>query len=80
MHAALHHNEARQNFHVWVYGNDGLSRGSRLFVGETGVVANHHLVTSRRDQPVAFSAGDSVLEVYAKRPGSNPSRTPAITG
>jgi hypothetical protein len=66
MHATLHHNEARQNFHVWVYGNEGLSRGSGVFVGETGVAANHHFVTSRRDQPFVFSAGDYVLEVYAK--------------
>jgi len=66
MHATLYHNEARQNFHVWVYGNDGLSRGSGLFVGESGVVANHHFLTSARDQPFVFSAGDYVLELYAK--------------
>jgi hypothetical protein len=46
MHATLFHDEARQNFHVWVYGNDTLSRGSGLFVGETGVAANHHFLTS----------------------------------
>jgi hypothetical protein len=66
MHATLRHDEARQNFHVWVYGNEGLSRGSGLFVGETGVAANHHFVTSRRDPPFVFSAGDYVLEIYAK--------------
>lgn len=72
MHATLHHNEARQNFHVWVYGDDALSRGSGLFVGETGVAANHHFLTSRRDQPFVFSAGDYVLEVYAKLLGEGP--------
>ncbi len=66
MHATLSHDETRQNFHVWVYGNDGLSRGSGLFVGETGVAANHHFLTSRRDLPFVFSAGDYLLEVYAK--------------
>jgi hypothetical protein len=57
MYATLYHDETRQNFHVWVYGNDALSRGSGLFVGETGVAANHHFLTSRRDQPFVFSAG-----------------------
>jgi hypothetical protein len=66
MHATLYRDEARQNFHVWVYGNDRLSRGSGLFVGETGVAADHHFLTSRRDQPFVFSAGAYVLEVYAK--------------
>jgi hypothetical protein len=66
MYATLYHDEARQNFHVWVYGDDALSRGSGLFVGETGVAANHHFLTSRRDQPFVFTAGDYLLEVHAK--------------
>jgi hypothetical protein len=44
MHVALSRNETRQNFNVWVYGNDKLVRGSGLFVGETGVEANHHFL------------------------------------
>ncbi len=37
---ALSRNETRQNFNVWVYGDEKLVHGSGLFVGETGVEAN----------------------------------------
>jgi hypothetical protein len=40
----LHRGETRQNFNVWVYGDKELSRGSGLFVPETGLAANHHFV------------------------------------
>jgi hypothetical protein len=43
MYVALSRNETRQNFNIWVYGAEKkLVRGSGLFVGETGVEANHH--------------------------------------
>ncbi len=47
MHATLSRNETHQNFNIWVYGNDRLVRGSGLFVGETGIEANHHFLTLR---------------------------------
>jgi hypothetical protein len=36
MYIALSRNETRQNFNIWVYGDEKLVRGSGLFVGETG--------------------------------------------
>src|SRR3546814_91424 len=42
LYASLQHNESKQNFNVWVYGDEKLVRGSGLFVGDTGIVANHH--------------------------------------
>lgn len=65
MHATLYHNEARQNFHIWVYGDDKLSRGSGLFIAETGISTNHHFLTSESDRPFAFTVGDYELEIYA---------------
>jgi hypothetical protein len=47
MYVALSRNEMRQNFNIWVYGEERLVRGSGLFVGETGVVANHHFLTPK---------------------------------
>src|ERR1700730_660906 len=44
MHVTRTRSETRQNFNIWVYGNDKLVRGSGLFVGETGVSANHHFL------------------------------------
>jgi hypothetical protein len=71
MHAALYHNEARQNFHIWVYGDDKLSRGSGLFIGETGVATNHHFLASWSDKAFEFTAGDYELEVYAQLLGDS---------
>ena len=46
MHVALSRNETHQNFNIWLYGErEKLVRGSGLFVGETGVAANHHFLT-----------------------------------
>jgi len=47
MHIALSRNETHQNFNIWVYGDEKLVRGSGLFVGETGVAANHHFLIPR---------------------------------
>ena len=38
MFARLHRGETRQNFNIWVYDDNGLHRGSGLFVPETGLV------------------------------------------
>jgi hypothetical protein len=50
---------------VWVYGDEKLVRGSGLFVGEAGVVANHHFLTPRDVSAFHFSAGCYKLEVFA---------------
>ncbi|HZL30837.1 MAG TPA: hypothetical protein VFC54_07230 [Pseudolabrys sp.] len=55
-----------QSFNVWVYGErDELVRGSGLFVGETGVEAYHHFLTSRSDSPFHFIQGTYRLDVHA---------------
>jgi hypothetical protein len=67
MYVALSRNETRQNFSVWVYGVDKkLVRGSGLFVGETGVEANHHFLTPRDDNSFRFTEGRYTLEVFAR--------------
>jgi hypothetical protein len=63
MHVALLRNETRQNF--WVYGEERLARGSGLFVGETGVVANHHFLTPQDANSFRFTEGHYQLEVFA---------------
>jgi hypothetical protein len=66
MYVALSRNETRQNFNIWVYGNEKLVRGSGLFVGETGVEANHHFLIPRDGSAFRFSEGRYRLEVFAK--------------
>lgn len=65
LHATLQHNESKQNFNVWVYGDDRLVRGSGLFVGDTGVVANHHFLLPKSGNGFKFQAGKYRLDIYA---------------
>jgi|SRR6185437_4322543 len=55
-----------QTFSIWVHGhNNELVRGAGLFVGDTGVQANHHFLTSENDEPFHFIAGNYQFEVHA---------------
>lgn len=66
MYVKLSRNETLQNFNVWVYGErDKLVRGSGLFVGETGVAANHHFLTPIDGNAFRFTDGHYRLDVYA---------------
>jgi hypothetical protein len=65
IHVALARNETHRNFNVWVYGDDKLVRGSGLFVGETGVAANHHFLTPKDGSGFRFTEGRYRLEVFA---------------
>lgn len=66
MHVSLTRNESSQNFNIWVYGDDKLVRGSGLFVGETGVAANHHFLTPKDGSKFQFVEGTYTLKIYAK--------------
>ncbi|NJM35600.1 MAG: hypothetical protein HC850_13900 [Rhodomicrobium sp.] len=65
MHVRVARNESKQNFNIWVYGDDKLVRGSGLFVGETGVSANHHFLTPKDAGEFRFAEGEYTLEVFA---------------
>jgi hypothetical protein len=72
MYVALQRNETRQNFSVWVYGaGKQLVRGSGLFVGETGVEANHHFLTPRDENSFRFTEGRYTLDVFARLLGDS---------
>jgi hypothetical protein len=66
MHVALSRNETHQNFNIWVYGDDKLVRGSGLFVGETGIAANHHFLLPNDSTSFRFIEGRYKLEVFAR--------------
>jgi hypothetical protein len=66
MHVTLSRNEMHQNFNIWVYGErEKLVHGSGLFVGETGVSANHHFLTPEDGHSFSFIEGHYKLEVFA---------------
>ena len=66
MYVALSRNETRQNFNVWVYGDEKLVRGSGLFIGETGIVVNHHFLAPRDENTFRFAQGRYTLDVFAR--------------
>lgn len=67
MHVSLSRAETQQNFNVWVHGETSkLVRGSGLFVGETGVAANHHFLTPEDGSQFKWRAGHYQLRVYAR--------------
>jgi hypothetical protein len=72
MHVSLTRSETHQNFNIWVHGEiSKLVRGSGLFVGETGVSANHHFLTPEDGSQLTWKAGEYQLRVYAKLLGNN---------
>jgi len=70
MHVTLLRNETRQNFNIWVYGNEKLVRGSGLFVNETGIAANHHFLLPKDGSSFHFVEGHYRLNVFAQLLGS----------
>jgi len=65
----LSRGEHRQSFPIWVLGDERLARGSGLFVGEQGVVANHHFLLAPDSEKYIFRAGAYRLEVFARLVG-----------
>lgn len=78
MHVALSRHETHQNFNIWVYGNEKLVRGSGLFVGETGVEANHHFLAPTDASSFRFTEGHYKLEVFARLLGDK-NQTPLFS-
>ncbi len=69
MYISLRRGETRQTFNIWVYGDDKLARGSGLFVGDTGVVCNHHFLLPEDGTKFEFLPGDYQMDVYASLVG-----------
>lgn len=66
IHVAVTRDGSEQTFNIWVYGErEKLVRGSGLFVGETGVEANHHFLLPPEVREFEFTAGRYKLDVFA---------------
>ncbi|WFS00915.1 hypothetical protein [Rhizobium tumorigenes] len=64
--ARLSRGEVARNFYVWVHGQGRpLMRGSGLFVGQDGVVANHHFLLAPDETDFSFKSGTYQLEIFA---------------
>src|SRR5690606_13752606 len=62
------------NFNVWVYDNDGLVRGSGLFVNKNGLACNHHFLLPKDGTNYGFMAGDYQLQVFVEAVDEQPKK------
>src|SRR5688572_16872255 len=67
IHVNLQRGESKQNFSIWVDGDDRLARGSGLHVGHQGVAGNHHFLLPEDGADFRLLAGQYNVRVFAKR-------------
>lgn len=67
IYVSLQRGETKQNFSIWVYGEDRLARGSGLSVGPEGVACNHHFLLPKDGSAFPLMGGRYILRVFAKR-------------
>ncbi|NUO81396.1 hypothetical protein HUU05_15065 [candidate division KSB1 bacterium] len=67
LHINLQRGESKQNFSIWVYGDQHLARGSGLFVPAEGIACNHHFLLPSDGTNFRLLEGDYMLRIYAKR-------------
>ncbi|AWX44045.1 hypothetical protein HME9304_01045 [Flagellimonas maritima] len=68
----LQRGESVQNFNVWVYDDNGLVRGSGLFVGKNGIACNHHFLLPKDGEEYSFLTGDYLLQVFIEPVNDKP--------
>ncbi|MBI3867403.1 MAG: hypothetical protein HY299_02645 [Verrucomicrobia bacterium] len=69
MYLIVRFGKERRTFNVWGHGDEKLSRGSGLFIGETGVAANHHFNPVSDSPAFEFLPGEYEVSVFATLPG-----------
>jgi hypothetical protein len=70
LHVTVQRNESKQNFNIWVYGDNGdLKRGSGIFVPQEGITFDHHFLQPADGSNFKFKAGAYRLTVLAKLVG-----------
>lgn len=74
MYAIISRGDTRQAFNVWVYGEEGLRRGSGLYIPQEGVTANHHFLLPFAGAEFEFLAGAYVVQIFALLVGDKKSR------
>ena len=67
IHVNLQRAESKQNFSIWVYGDDRLARGSGLHVGSDGIACNHHFLLPEDGADFRLFPGQYTVRVFAKR-------------
>jgi hypothetical protein len=68
----LQRGESIQNFNIWVYDNNGLVRGSGLYVDKSGIACNHHFLLPKDATTFEFLSGDYNLQVFVEAVEESP--------
>jgi hypothetical protein len=67
MYIKLIHGKNEQAFSFWAYGErEKLVPGSGLYIGQTGVAANHHFVLAMNNLSCDFVEGNYTIQVFAR--------------
>ena len=66
MFVRLQRGESVQNFNVWVYDNNGLVRGSGLYISKQGIACNHHFLLPKDGTNYDFLAGDYLVQIFVE--------------
>lgn len=74
MYAVVKRDDTSQTFNVWVYGEEGLKRGSGLYIPQEGVTANHHFLLPFGDTSFQFRAGAHSVGIFASLVGDKKPR------
>ena len=74
MFVCLQRGESIQNFNVWVYDNNGLTRGSGLFVNRNGIACNHHFLLPNDGSIYNFLSGEYILQIYVETVDKKPKK------
>lgn len=69
MYVKVHRVWEKQSFNIWGHGNERLSRGSGIFVGETGICENHHFTSITALPENFFIPGPYTLEIFLSLSG-----------
>jgi hypothetical protein len=74
MYVTLTRNKEKQNFNIWVYGDnhEGLHRGSGLYVGKSGIASNHHFLILEDKNNFKYTEGEYILDVYIELVNTKP--------
>ncbi len=66
MHIKLIGKSLNQIFNIWIYDDNGLVRGSGLFIDKSGISSNHHFLLPKSNSNFKFIEGNYDLEIYVE--------------
>lgn len=72
MFISLRLDDTIKNFNIWAYGDNGLVRGSGLFVDKGGISSYHHFLLPKDKIKHRFEAGNYHLQVFVETVDKEP--------